>query len=345
MNLQEFMKKAERKWGKDIVAFSSRKRVEIPRIPTGIFSLDWALGGGIPIGRISLIYGRKSSGKSNLAQRVIAKSQRLCRKCLKEECKCKYRKFRAAYLDVEGTYNFEWADLLEINHDELLLVRPQFAEQAIDIAEGMMRTGEVDLVVVDSIAAMAPFEEIEESASKFQVGLLARLVNKFIRKSVAVMNEMSKKGLVPTIILINQVRQNIGIPQFMDSEVLPGGMACGFATSVEIRKWAGKYEIRDEEPIYVELFFNITKSKISPPRISGSYYLMLNDDIKKRGEIYQEHHVADLAIKYNLIEQKGHFYSYNGIKFDSKNSLVSFLIENEKNFSELKERLFDVIKI
>jgi len=333
-SLDEFLTKAKRQWGAGIIDPASQKATRISRLPSGIDRLDEALAGGFPVGRISLIYGKKSSGKSSLALRLISQAQKRCKKCLKEECNCRSRKLRAAYLDIEGTFDYGWADILGLDLDELLLSRPEFAEQAIDIAEGLLSTGEVDILVVDSIASMVPLDEKEESASKWQVGLLARLVNKFIRKIVGIANEFSTAGKTPpTIILINQIRQNIGAPAFLDSEVLPGGMACGFATSLEIRKWSGPVQKAEAGwPGYVELNFAITKSKVSQPKLQGSYLLILQAGLNKKvGEIFDERWLLDEAVRFGLIQRQGHKYQFNGFSASNKLEAVKYLI-SEKDY-------------
>jgi len=346
MNLIEVIRKYNKKWPGTIGSASSA-RVEIPRIPTGIFSLDCATGGGIPVGRVTLIYGRKASGKSSLAQRIISNAQQLCYKCYAKSCKCESRKMKVVHLDVEGTFDFDWAKDIGIDLEELIFARPEIAEQAIDMSIGLLDTGEVDLLVLDSIAAMEPAKEYVESSEKDMISPLARLVNKMVRKFVSVMNKQARVNKrVPTILLVNQVRQNIS-PFYAEKDALPGGMACGFVTSLEIRKSVVKYQVSDDEedPHWVELKYEISKSKVSKPRVTGSYYLLLNDSLKKRGSIYEEDHILSMAVRCNLVKQSGHYYEFDLQKFPSRKDAITYLINNSEVLETLKSELLSRIVV
>ena len=157
---------------------------ETPRLKTGIFTLDFALGGGIPVGRITMAYGPRSGGKTALFLKTIASAQHTCRKCYsyRFRCDCKKKEgMRCVWFDVEGVWENKWAKTLGVNTKDLLLAWPETAEEVIDVGKAILKTGECDLLVIDSLARMTPSVEVEESAEKWQQGLLARLLNKMLR--------------------------------------------------------------------------------------------------------------------------------------------------------------------
>lgn len=176
----EILKKMKKKYGDDVILKANEAvGLGIPRIPTGIFVMDWACSAGIPIGRVSMFFGHEGSAKTTVALRVIASAQRMCRKCFKYECDCKDREgFKVVFLDAEGAYSTAWAEKIGVQNDKLLIVRPEFFEQAIDIGDALLRSGECDLLIFDSVAGLAPLGEISSTSEDWQMGLAARLMNK-----------------------------------------------------------------------------------------------------------------------------------------------------------------------
>ena len=196
--------------------------VQVDRIPTGFFEFDMASGGGIPRGRTTILFGPESSGKTNMALRLIAAHQVM------------YPDHTCAFFDVENSFNPDWARLMGVDVDKLLVFKPDYAEQIVDMAEGLLHAEDCGVVVVDSVAAMVTTQEISSSAEKANVGGSGLVMGKLIRKTTRAMSEAEKAGHTPTLILINQVRFKIGIV-YGNPETIPGGNAQKFASSMTVR--------------------------------------------------------------------------------------------------------------
>jgi recombination protein RecA len=242
-NADELLKKFTKEMGDGVV----NKGVEvkdIARIPTGIFPLDLALRGGIPRGRITITYGNESSCKTGLSYLVMAQVQR--------EGK------RAVYVDLEHSLDPTWAIQYGLNMDELIVVNPQFAEQAVDIIEGFLYADDVGIVVVDSLAAMTTDNEIASSAEKMNVGGASYIIGKMVRKAVIALAAAAKKGNYPSLFCINQIRNKIGV-LYGSSDTMPGGNSLRFASSLTIKLY-GKDEIVKEVSPDIPTFKLITGS-------------------------------------------------------------------------------------
>jgi recombination protein RecA len=266
----------------------------IPRIPFGIFPLDYALVGGLPAARISLLSGQKGCGKSTGALKASANYQRLCSRCClwREQCQCAQpEQSMVVWIDVEGVFDPAWAEVMGVDLDEnrFYLGRPEFAEQAIDIIDAVLRTNEVGFVVLDSIAQMTPTTEIEDTAMNWQQGLQARLVNKMMRKVVSAVQEGRRQGRMPTVLLINQLREKVTGFGHSIPMVEPGGRGQLFGSSVVIRMrqkeihWEGSDKSRP--PQAVTMGFKVQYSKVSPPGMEGEFTLALKDyEAVRKGE-------------------------------------------------------------
>jgi recombination protein RecA len=262
----------------------------VEKIPSGVFSFDVATGGGIPIGKMTEFFGNESSSKTTMALRVCGQAQK--------------KGMLPVFVDVEGTLDEKWAGRF-CDTDHLLLTRPESGEEALEIVDGLIRSGSSDLIVVDSIAAMAPTAEIKKTFSDATVGELARLVNKAMRKWVSSMQFSVRNFSKPvTLLYIQQLRMKIGI-MFGNPETIPGGMAQKFAKSLSVKMWHGKIILDESEvPSMVDMNFKIDKSKVSPVGFAGVYTMMLKDSkYKKLGEIWDEKQLRLLAIKYGFIEK------------------------------------------
>jgi recombination protein RecA len=262
--------------------------IHVSSIPTGALSLDVALGiGGIPRGRVTEIFGPESAGKSTLAQHILAESQRLGG--------------TAAYIDVEHALDPEYAAACGINVDELLISQPDTGEQALEICEALIRSGAIDLVVVDSVAALVPRAEIEGDMGDSLPGLQARLMSQAMRKLVAAVARTNT-----ALIFINQLREKIGV-MFGSPETTPGGRALKFYSSVRI-------DIRRIESLKDGQTFignrvrcKVVKNKVAPPFRQAEFDIMFTGDqhgINKHGDI------LDLAVEYDVVKKLGSFYSY-----------------------------------
>lgn len=388
LSLQDLLAKINKKYGAGTVArASTAKAMRIPRLETGIFAVDFATGGGIPLGRITGIYGKKSSGKTSLAIKIVASSQRYCRehwvKCVETdqflfrclecgyrgedegsicpecatikieshlvfrgdrvvvcpECK-KYNPFITVWLDMEGAWENKWATSLGVDCRYVYVIRGEYAEQAIDVADSILRSGGCDILVIDTIAHMTPKIEIEETAEKWQMGVQARLVNKMLRKLVSAVNEPGvQKTRRPTVISLNQVRMKLGV-MFGDPETRPGGMGQEFATSLDFKLWASKYTQDDVgNTLNVVVNFCTKKNKTAPPQQEGNFRMWLRSveghDIGSTEEFQV---VAGLAIKYGLFGESPK-YSFGDETFTSKKEIARFLFSDTGVFNQVRNRL------
>lgn len=294
------------------------------RIKTGIFAFDLALGGGIPTGTITTIKGEYSSGKSAISHKIASAFQRVCRNCgnpLEEwneskmqakliHCCDQPERMRVVWFDAEGSFDNNWASRLGMHLDSTFVIRTEFAEQGIDVADTVLRSGDCDLLVLDSVAQLTPSTEIENSAEKWQQGLLARLMNKAMRKWVSAQNAGSlNRAYSPTILLINQVRLNIGV-MYGNPETSPGGKGIEFASSVILRCKRKGYKMNNVDmPIGHEMEIAIQKNKTAPPNRSCELTIHIqNAENYRAGSTDEIAQVIAHAEKWGVIERKGAWY-------------------------------------
>jgi recombination protein RecA len=334
----ELVGKIQKKHGEMSLLLASDIKVQkIPRIPCGILEVDYALGGGFPVGRISTMYGQKSSGKTTNFLRAIANAQRMCSNCyqfLDEKGKCckNYREFVIAFLDVEGALDLEWAGKLGVSREEMIVSVPEYAEEALDIGEALIRSGEVDILVLDSIAFLVPMKEIENSVEKDSMGQQPRLVGKGIRKFVAAMNAVGKEdGRRPTVFFTNQIRYKLGV-MFGNPETQPGGQGPGFAASVEMKCMQRKVHIDDftHKPLTGEFEVRTDKNKTYSAKIVGHYSMVMSDTkTRKAGDVNDELAYIQWGEKCGLVTRdKG--YNCLGENFRIKADLQTKLETNPK---------------
>lgn len=337
---------------KSVEIYRGSEFSDVPRIRSGILAIDTLTGGGFPIGRFSLIYGQRSSGKTYSCLRTIAQAQRMCRKCYqhKDACKCKtFVPNTVLFVDVEAAWEKNWAQRLGVDLDELLVVKPVVVEEVIDVVYDLLKCGDVDVAVIDSVAEMQPADENARGSEQWTQGLQARLTSRMVKKWVSAMSE--RYGVderPPTIILINQVRSNIGL---FAGEFAPGGKAIGFATSLELKCWSPKTKLNDStgKPDFVTLCFKIDKSKVGTPFLEGSYKIIVADGVmkhKRAGDLYEEEEALALAMKLGIVIRKGHSSKWTtaGIDgpsrdFDDQEAIVDFWYENPVEFEKAKAEI------
>jgi recombination protein RecA len=358
----DLLKKIKKKHGKAILVRADEFSIQnIPRIGTGIFALDYALGGGFPAGRINIVWGNKSTGKTAICLRTLAHAQKVCANCytadvVDEEgevhpCVCgEFREHVCAYLDVEGTWDQEWARTMGVDTEKVLLSVPEYAEQTLDIAEALLRSGEVDFLVLDSIAFLTPAKEIEESAGKALQAEQARVLGRGIRKFTAALNYMGNHfGRRPTIMFTNQIRMKIGV-MFGSPETQPGGKASGFSATTEVKTYGGstkayKMDETTGRPLYTDLAFRVEKNKSSPAKIEGEWRLQLADtETKRKGEIAEEAPMVETGLKIGLVE-KVHNQKWTclGEEYRAKSLIVKKMLEDPEFKATYSEALMTVL--
>ena len=314
-SIQAVLERVEKAYGKgSIMQLGNQQTVSAETIKTGALSLDLALGGGIPYGRIIEIYGPESSGKTTLTLHIIAELQKVGK--------------TAAFIDAEHALDPAYAERIGVQTSSLILSQPDNGEQALDIVEMLVSSGVVDLIVVDSVAALTPKAEIEGSMETQHIGLQARLMSKALRKLTALVSKSRS-----TVIFINQLRMKIGV-LFGNPETTTGGNALKFYSSVrmDIRR-LGQIKAA-ETTIGNRVKVKVVKNKIAPPFRWAEFDIMYNEGISKAGDI------LDLAVEKNLIEKAGAWYSYQGDKIaQGREATKDFLKEHPKILEELEKEI------
>ena len=306
-NLNETLSQIEKQFGKGtVMKMGDREIVDMPSVSTGSLGLDIALGiGGLPKGRVVEIFGPESSGKTTLTLQAIAE--------------CQKAGGTAAFIDAEHALDPNYAEKLGVNVDELLLSQPVTGEQALEVTDMLVKSGSVDLIVVDSVAALTPRAEIEGDMGDHHMGLQARLMSQALRKITG--NIQRSNAMV---IFINQIRMKIGV-MFGNPETTTGGNALKFYSSVrlDIRRIGAVKE--GEEVVGNETRVKVVKNKVSPPFKQAEFQIMYGEGINTEGEI------LELGQKLELVEKSGSWYSHNGEKIgQGKVNASKFLRENTK---------------
>ncbi|ASD68359.1 recombinase RecA [Pseudoalteromonas piscicida] len=318
--LDAALSQIERQFGKgSIMKLGENKALDIEAISTGSLGLDIALGiGGLPTGRIVEIYGPESSGKTTLTLQAIAEAQKLGKTC--------------AFVDAEHALDPIYAEKLGVNVDELLVSQPDTGEQALEICDMLVRSGAVDLVVIDSVAALTPKAEIEGDMGDSHVGLQARLMSQALRKLTA-----NIKRSNTLCIFINQIRMKIGV-MFGNPETTTGGNALKFYASVrlDIRRIGSVKE--GDEVVGNETRVKVVKNKVAPPFKQAEFIIMYGEGTSKQGEL------IDLGVKHKLVDKAGAWFSYNGSKIgQGKANSIKFLKENVEIANEIEGKLREML--
>jgi len=314
--LQAALGQIERQFGKGtVMRMGDREHVAIPAISTGSLGLDIALGvGGLPKGRVVEIYGPESSGKTTLTLQVIAEAQKQGGTC--------------AFVDAEHALDPIYAEKLGVNVDDLIMSQPDTGEQALEVTDMLVRSGAIDVLVVDSVAALTPRAEIEGEMGDHHVGLQARLMSQALRKLTSNIKQANC-----LVIFINQIRMKIGV-MFGNPETTTGGNALKFYSSVrlDIRRIGSVKE--GDEVVGNETRVKVVKNKVSPPFKQCEFQILYGAGINHLGE------VVDLGVKCGLVDKSGAWYAYNGTKIgQGKANACEYLRENPAVAAEVEEKI------
>ena len=315
--LELAIKQIDKAFGKGAIVKLGDKEIEpIASIPTGSLGLDMALGiGGVPKGRIIEIYGPESSGKTTLALQIIAEAQK--------------QGGIAAFIDAEHALDVYYAKNLGVNVDDLLVSQPDFGEQALDIVETIARSGAVDVIVIDSVAALTPKAEIDGEMGDAHVGLQARLMSQALRKLTGVVHKMGT-----TVIFINQIRMKIGQMGYGSPETTTGGNALKFYASVRIDVRRIATLKQGDSNIGNRVRAKVVKNKVAPPFRQAEFDIMFGEGISKEGEL------IDYGVKLDIVDKSGSWFSYKDIKLgQGRENAKAYLKEHPEVAAEIEAEI------
>lgn len=312
----------ERQFGKGAIMRlgDEAAAVRVPAISTGSLGLDLALGvGGVPRGRVVEIFGPESSGKTTLAFHIIAEAQKSGGK--------------AAFIDAEHAMDPMYARKIGVKVDDLLLAQPDHGEQALEIAELLIRSGALDVLVVDSVAALTPRAEIEGEMGDSHVGLQARLMSQALRKLAGTINKTQT-----TAIFINQLREKVGV-MFGNPEVTPGGRALKFYASVRLDIRRTETLKDGDQAVGNRVRVRVVKNKVAPPFKQAEFDVMYGSGISTEGEI------LDLAVEHKVVQKSGAWFSYGDLRLgQGRENVKLFLRDNPELLQKLKEEILNVLR-
>ena len=316
-SLELAIKQIDKQFGKGTILRMGDREIEpIDAINTGSLGLDLALGiGGVPKGRIVEIYGPESSGKTTLTLHLIAQCQKAGGVC--------------AFVDAEHALDANYAKNLGVDIDNLYISQPDFGEQALDVVETLARSGAVDLIVVDSVAALTPKNEIDGDMGDQHVGLQARLMSQALRKLTSVVHKMGS-----TVIFINQIRMKIGAMGYGTPETTTGGNALKFYSSVRIDVRRIATLKQGEDPVGNRVRVKVVKNKVAPPFKQAEFDIMFGEGISREGEL------MDYGVKLDIIDKSGAWFSYGSTKLgQGRENAKAFLKENEAVATEIENKI------
>ncbi|MCK9161654.1 MAG: recombinase RecA [Arcobacter butzleri] len=322
-SLELAIKQIDKTFGKGtLVRLGDKEIVPVEAISTGSLGLDLALGvGGIPVGRVIEVYGPESSGKTTLTLHMIAECQKKGGVC--------------AFIDAEHALDIAYAKNLGVDIDNLLVSQPDYGEQALEILETVIRSGAVNLIVVDSVAALTPKVEIDGDMDDMQVGVQARLMSKALRKITGLLNKMNC-----TVIFINQIRMKIGMTGYGSPETTTGGNALKFYASVrlDIRRIATLKQ--GDQSIGNRVKVKVVKNKVAPPFKQAEFDIMFGEGISKTGEL------VDYGVKLDIIDKAGAWFSYGDQKIgQGRENAKVFLKDNPEIFIEVENKIKEAMGV
>ncbi|MGN1222533.1 MAG: recombinase RecA [Christensenellales bacterium] len=310
----------EKQFGKgSVIKMDQHFNGDVEVIPTGCIAIDKALGiGGVPRGRIVEIYGPESSGKTTVALTIVAQSQKMGGTC--------------AYIDAEHALDPTYAENLGVNISELYVSQPDTGEQGLEICEALVRSGAIDLVVIDSVAALTPKAEIDGEMGDSFIGLQARLMSQALRKLTAIVSKTNT-----CVIFINQLREKVGV-MFGSPETTPGGKALKFYSSIRLDVRKVDTIKNGDEVLGNKTKIKVVKNKMAPPFKVAEFEIMFGKGISKSGSL------LDAAVELDIIEKSGAWFSYNGEKIgQGKENAKAFLENNQEIYAEIEEKVKNAI--
>jgi len=310
-NLEKLIAETNKSFGRSIIGYAKDMDVEVKRISSGSLYLDWALGGGFPLGRIVEIFGPYSSGKTLISLKTIIEAQKAGLPCV--------------YVDAEQSFEPKSAAFLGVDIDKLILVQTSLGEDIFDFIRDLFETQETGVLVIDSVAALVPNYEEANDMEKQSMGLAARLMSKGLR----IINSSNKGWLV---IFVNQIREKIGV-MYGNPETTTGGRALGFYASVRVKVNIGEKYKEDEKQIGQEVKFRIEKSKVCMPYRIGSFKFMYESGIDRIDEM------LTLGLELKMAEQAGAWYTLLGDRFQGKDAIVTKLKEDRTYFDKFEKAL------
>jgi recombination protein RecA len=313
-SLAEAMSRMEKTFGKgSIMRLGERAHMKVATTPTGSLSLDLALGGGLPRGRIVEIFGAEGGGKTTLTLHCVAEAQKRGGIC--------------AFVDAEHALDPTYAAKLGVDVDNLYVSQPDNGEQALEIADTLIRSGAIDLIVIDSVAALVPRAEVEGEMGDLQVGLMARMMSQGCRKLAST---AGKSGT--TVIFINQIREKVGVI-YGSPETTPGGRALKFFASVRMRVSRGEAIKSGTEQVGNRTKVSIPKNKIAPPFRDAEFDIIYGQGINKYGDI------LDLGVRFNLIQKTGAWFTVGDERFQGRDMTRAYLEENPSVAADIEEQI------
>ncbi len=320
--IDQAISQIEREFGKGaIMRFTDSEIVPVEAVPTGSLALDLAIGvGGVPRGRIVEIYGHEGTGKTTLALHIVAEAQKLGG--------------TAAFIDVEHALDTTYARKIGVNMETLLIAQPDAGEQALEIVETLIRSGAVDVVVVDSVAALTPQAEIEGEMGDQHVGLLPRLMSKALRKLSGVTNKSQT-----CVIFTNQIRQKIGV-MFGNPDTTPGGLALKFHASVRLELRRGQQIKEGSDILGSRVRVKVAKNKVAPPFKEAEYDVTFGEGISKEGNL------LDIAVENDFIQKSGSWFAYNGERIgQGRNNVKQYLEDNPEITAQIEAKIRESLNL
>jgi recombination protein RecA len=359
-SLDDIIQSINKQYGKGtLLKANEAKSLVLSRLPTGIFDLDVKLGGGLPRGRITVFKGEFSTGKSAVAMKAAGQAQKHCRVCGKQfeyvdmlgevhevDCLCGAKEpMRVVWLDAEHSFDPEWAKKWGVDVENTYIIQTEYAEQAIDVADACIRSQQCDFLVTDSIAALTPSVEIEESSEKWQMGVMARLMNKALRKWTSAINSYGMDSdQACTILLINQLRMSLG--GYRPTQTSPGGKGIDFFQSAEVRFKKNEYITTkgSDRPIGIDVEFVVKKNKTWPVLPGGAFklYFVGTKGAYRIGDTNNDEQVLRSAAYWKLVDKGGSWYTFpDGQKAQGDVNAALILRENPSLLRDLEELVLE----